>query len=416
MSMLSFASFAKLQGARDDDWADRTSHLYTVVLLCIFTAMVSSAQYVGDPINCWCPAEFPSFHVSYTKSICWISNTYFLPTDNLIPKDIDRRQEGEITYYQWVPIIFLFMALLFKTPNVIWRLGHSYSGLNMEKVISMAEKTQQVDSHEERDTKLQNLAKYLDCWLYTYRHYRYNMIVRVRQKLAGVFCFWLSKRDGSFLMGFYLFVKLLYCINIVVQFFLLNAFLSMEYNVFGFEVLDRIRRGEDAVHNARFPRVTLCDFLIRQMTNVHRYTVQCVLSINLFNEKIFIVLWFWLFLVAILSWSNLAHWFFWVLVKENKVSYVKKYLKLTDQIHTSKDKILCRKFANEYLRDDGIFVLRVVGLNSSELALKDLILKLWKTFNTNYSLGEPGRERRPSDVALNGDVEDNDDAATDVAV
>jgi hypothetical protein len=55
--------------------------------------------------------------------------------EHIIPVDIKKREEAEITYYQWVPLIMMASAVLFKTPNIIWRMGSSYSGLNMEKVL-----------------------------------------------------------------------------------------------------------------------------------------------------------------------------------------------------------------------------------------------------------------------------------------
>ena len=51
-------TWSHLTGSTDDDWIDRVSHLWSVCLLLMFAVLVSSGQYVGDPIHCWCPAEF----------------------------------------------------------------------------------------------------------------------------------------------------------------------------------------------------------------------------------------------------------------------------------------------------------------------------------------------------------------------
>jgi len=126
--------------------------------------------------------------------------------------------------------------------------------------------------------------------------------------------------------------------------------------------------------------VTLCDFKIRQLQNVHTFTVQCVLPINLFNEKIFAAVWFWLFFVSILSFYNLASWLCYLIFTHNKEMFVRKYLRVNNEIQSGFDKKLSRRFANDYLRDDGCFLLRMVGKNSTDIILSDLMKILWVMF------------------------------------
>ena len=106
-------SFKKLSSSRSDDWIDRMNHIYSVFLLVIFAVLVSTGQFVGDPIHCWCPAQFTGAFEAYTKNYCWIKNTYFIPMMDTIPVDIHKRQDAEITYYQWVPLILLFQVGIF---------------------------------------------------------------------------------------------------------------------------------------------------------------------------------------------------------------------------------------------------------------------------------------------------------------
>ena len=52
--------------------------------------------------------------VQYTNNICWVSNTFFVHFRDQPPNDFVLPYDKEITYYQWVPMILLFQALLFK--------------------------------------------------------------------------------------------------------------------------------------------------------------------------------------------------------------------------------------------------------------------------------------------------------------
>lgn len=188
--------------------------------------------------------------------------------------------------------------------------------------------------------------------------------------------------------GIFFLAQVLYAANVISQFFILNAFLATDYNLYGFEVLAKLGSDETWKESPRFPRVTLCDFRIRQLANIQTWTVQCVLPINLFNEKIFIFLWFWLVLVATLTCINLLAWLYRVVVKRNRAAYIKKYLKINNQLQTGFDKKLCHKFADSYLRDDGVFVMRVIAKNSTDLVVTDLVDKMWQLYRSKKARDE----------------------------
>ncbi|CAG2217569.1 inx [Mytilus edulis] len=168
------ASWSRLTGSADDDWIDRINHIWSVVLLTVFTIIVSSAQYVGDPIHCWMPGEFSFARIAYAKSTCWISNTYYIPMDNTIPEHIEMRQNKEITYYQWIPIILMFMAFLFKVPNIAWRLLNGYSGIDMNKIVSMSNASL-MSTPDDRTKNISQIAKYLHRWIECQQDYHSNI-------------------------------------------------------------------------------------------------------------------------------------------------------------------------------------------------------------------------------------------------
>ncbi|VDI22927.1 Hypothetical predicted protein [Mytilus galloprovincialis] len=281
------------------------------------------------------------------------------------------------------------MAFLFKLPNVVWRIFNGGSGMNLDQMVLFAEQTQ-LGSPKDREKSIKTLAHFMDKWLDSNVEKNLNFINRT---LAGMY-----------LIILFLFVKVLYVSNAFGQLFLLNAFLSTKYSFYGFDFFDNWKSNRPWRDSPRFPRVTLCDFQIRQLQNVQRFTIQCVLPINLFNEKIFIFIWFWLIFITFLAGCNLLMWIYLILLNTNKIRYCKKYLKMNHEIYNKFDKVLCRKFAGHYMRDDGVLVLRVISNNSSDMVVTDLVKELWSTFKNKY-----GQNTKTGEdvVLLNPDVKAN---------
>ncbi|BFZ15641.1 hypothetical protein BsWGS_18679 [Bradybaena similaris] len=260
----------------------------------------------------------------------------------------------------------------------------------------------QIGSDKKREETVGHIAVYMNRWLKAQSHYRLNILIRMRQKASRFFCFCCSKRDGTYLTGLYLFVKVLYVANVVIQFFLLNAFMGGWYNLYGFEVIDGLAKDHYWRDSPRFPKVTLCDFEIRQLQNIQVHTVQCVLPINLYNEKIFIFLWFWFVYVAVCTCGNFLFWVWRSLVHSNRIFYIKKYMKLLNKIQDEKDKLLVRKFSDLYLRDDGVFILRLIARNTNEILVSEIISKLWEIFMENETLQQNSKTKNDKAAEAEG--------------
>ena len=377
-SILGLFSYNKLRSAQDEDWVDRLNHVYTTILLIAFAFLVTGGLYVGMPIECLKP-HGTDIEMGYVNSFCWIRNTYYVPMEEGgFPTSEEYKDHQEISFYQWVPQILIFMALMFKLPSVVWRMFNGGTGINMDKMVSMTVDSQIGDA-EKREETVSMIAKYLDRWLRAHHHYEDNAIVRFRHKMNTACCFLFSKREGTYLVGLYFVVKALYATNTIAQFFILNSLLGSWFSTVGFDSIN----GQFGHWNTShiFPRVTFCDGHIRQMNQkINHFTTQCLLPINLFNEKIFIFLWYWLVLVSACTLGNLVFWLWRSLFNRNKVAYVKKYLKMMDEIRENDDKKLVKEFADDYLRDDGMFVLRIVARNTNDILLSDIIRHMWAIF------------------------------------
>ena len=278
------------------------------------------------------------------------------------------------------------MAVGFYLPRMLWRSLSNRSGLDIEKLVDVAMKLETLDN---RKANVQSIANAMSVYIEN----RYTSTTRAFSQPWWYFLvFWRRRHLSFYLVALFTCTKLLFVLNSFAQFFLLNLFLGNDYHLFGLEVLSKFVSGLDWTESKRFPRVTLCDFYIREIGIVHRYTVQCVLPINLFNEKIFLILWFWILLLAGINLVNFLTWLLRMIRVGGRSAYVRRKLTMSGRFveRESADKeavleknLLIRSFVRDYLQADGCFALRLLARNGQDIVVGEVIEQLFERYCRN---------------------------------
>ncbi len=77
-----------------------------------------------------------------------------------------------------------------------------------------------------------------------------------------------------------------------------------------------------------------CNFAVRNLAdNIHTYTVQCSLPINLFNEKIFLIIWFWLYFTTLCTLFGFFYWISSFIYPKFYKSHITRYLSSMKRIN-----------------------------------------------------------------------------------
>lgn len=103
----------------------------------------------------------------------------------------------------------------------------------------------------------------------------------------------------------YFFCELLNCVNVIVNIWMVDKFLGGAFMTYGTDVLrlsnmNQENRSDPMVEV--FPRVTKCNFYKYGTSgSIQKHDALCVLALNILNEKIYIFLWFWFIILAVLS-------------------------------------------------------------------------------------------------------------------
>nr|CAH8866524.1 unnamed protein product [Trichobilharzia regenti] len=196
-------------------------------------------------------------------------------------------------------------------------------------------------------------------------------------------CSWCGKEQGNFLVTLYMFVKFSYLSNVIGQIYLMQYFIGTKYTMYGAQVLVDLVKGQEWHHSGHFPRVTFCDLEAKKLGKNHIYTLQCVLPLNMFLEKIYIFLWFWHVLIAFITLISFIVWFYRIYWPTARIKFITDHLKVLNLIPINKDlktEIRIQEFVNYYLGLDGLFVIRLITANCGILLAGELTAELWQSY------------------------------------
>lgn len=278
----SLRGFIKIDQIVTDSFVFRLHHKFTVAMLIGASLLVTSRQYFGDPIDCISRDDIPP---NLLDTFCWIHATFSVTDSWNKSVGIDVPYPGVASYkpgeervyhkyYQWVCFVLFFQAICFYTPRYIWKL---FEGNRLRTILLGMDCPILPDVHKRREV----LIKY----------FRNNMGAHRVYYLSYVICEALS------------------FVNVIIQMYVIDSFLGGEFSTFGTKVLSFTDWDDQVRYDPMvkvFPRLTKCTFhRYGSSGDVQKHDAMCILPINIINEKIYIVLWLWLYFLGTITFFSL---------------------------------------------------------------------------------------------------------------
>ena len=261
------------------------------------------------------------------------------------------------------------MAVLFTLPSRLWHTFSYSGGLNLKNMIKMIK-----DDRNDRN-KTDNIMKLIKAQLHMKKYLHRRTFTRRRFHL----------RNCCSRLTLLLFtIKFLYTINTLGQLLFLINFLRLRRSDLDVGVFDRVfRDGVDGFESSRFPRVAMCDFMIRELgSNQHWYTVQCNLPINIFNEVIFFSIVVWLVVLTTVNIMSIIVWVF-LLTESSRKRSIARCLRYYQTLETNTTTENSKRMGNgfiDYLGLDGFIILRIIEQNTDTLFMMEIIGYLYQHY------------------------------------
>ncbi|GFT46209.1 innexin shaking-B [Nephila pilipes] len=356
-------AIVQIEETKIDYQTFRLHYICTVGFLLVFFIVITVSQIVGDPIFC----ESQDDTRQAINSYCWMHSTYVIPKAFFkeVGKDVphpgvdgtqDPKEFFYLTYYQWVFFILFFQAVCFYIPRLLWI---TWEG-----------------------GKMKTLTKDMNNVLLPEPEFRERFLA-LRRYLVKT---WTAHDVYA---AKYFFCELLTLINVVLQFFLLDLLFNGKYLDFGVRIIKfytsaQYIREMNETQSVKgdplimlFPRVTKCIFRkFGKTSTIEIKDFLCIMSLNAINEKIFVFLWFWFLLLAVLTIITLLMDYFLMVSPVIRAYALQTRFYLVD--HKAIKKLVRKGSFGDWL------ILDMIGQNIDHSVFRDLVPDVAKGITEYY--------------------------------
>ncbi|CAD6185206.1 unnamed protein product [Caenorhabditis auriculariae] len=335
------------------DATDQLNLRLTPAIMIMTATAIYCKQLFGSPMQCWLPREFGGSWEAYAHDYCFISDVYYVPFEENIS---DEHRQRKISYYRWIPIVLVLQALMYTIPGRLWYYLQNQTALNLYSFIDMGEEIWDRIG-KEREKNLYNMSQNIISTLQKCKDSR--RILRRTWRFAG-----------SQAAAIYIISKLLTLFNLFGQLVLTCYFLGVDSPFWGWKILFSNKVYENTI----FPLMMTCDFEIRNLGQIQKYSTDCVTMLNAFNSKFYTLLYFWnlllILLTTITTLDFLMSFFFRpTLLLPGKLNQIEG---MTSELK--------QKFLNHFLYSDGLILLYVLRHRINGIFANNLMHKIVMAF------------------------------------
>ena len=270
---------------------DTSNHVFklfaniTPAIFWVSSALVIAASYIGDPIKCMSkgtPAE------DIADTVCWIHGTYHV--DKKISEKVygsvckrsydtygselsDGERDADTAYYQWVPFMLIIHGFIFLISAKIWKVLENDL---LEQFGTRKDISRLIEDTEISKRAQQNANKFIS----------------------------LSRHANNRYFLYFVLCELGNIAALIFNFYLIDIFLGGRFKYYGSDVVAYSNTNNMYAENpicSAFPTLTSCTVKFAGVVkgSVDVENILCILSQNIINGKIYLVIWFWMVILLI---------------------------------------------------------------------------------------------------------------------